>query len=181
MRNPNFKREEIGERALWIFTIAAALICSIGFIAEVVRLSTITNKEKASSMREIKFRAWSKEWNKYSKPFTLHCDVINFTNPNGLGIIKGLGNEIIEQFTGLLDKNGKEIYEGDVLEFINESMVNGQMVGANRISAAVEYVPATFSCGKINVLRQFQVEKWGIEIIGNIHQDKHLLEQRKGE
>lgn len=37
MRNPNFKREEIGERALWIFTIAAALVCSLSFITEVVR------------------------------------------------------------------------------------------------------------------------------------------------
>jgi len=37
MRNPNFKREEIGNRAVWIFTIAAALFCSISAIAEVVR------------------------------------------------------------------------------------------------------------------------------------------------
>jgi len=37
MRNPNYRREEIGERALWVFTISAALICSAGFLFEVFR------------------------------------------------------------------------------------------------------------------------------------------------
>jgi len=66
--------------------------------------------------REIKFKAWNKEANRFSKPFTLKSDVLNYTDDDGLGIVKSLTNEIILQYTGLKDKNGKEIYEGDVLK-----------------------------------------------------------------
>lgn len=68
-------------------------------------------------MREIKFRAWNKEVNRYSKPFTLLGDVLNYTDDDGLGVVKSLTNEKVEQFTGLQDKNGKDIYEGDILDF----------------------------------------------------------------
>jgi hypothetical protein len=67
-------------------------------------------------MREIKFRAWNESLKKYSKPFGLGDNVLNYTNEEGLGTIKSLTNEIVDQYTGLKDKNGKEIYEGDVLK-----------------------------------------------------------------
>ena len=54
-------------------------------------------------MREIKFRAWDKD--RMVKGFELFED-----NSAYRGAIP-------MQFTGLLDKNGKEIYEGDILQF----------------------------------------------------------------
>jgi uncharacterized phage protein (TIGR01671 family) len=61
-------------------------------------------------MREIKFRAWDKANKVYIVP----------TEKNGGNVINAWVDSesdvsIIEQFTGLLDKNGKEIYEGDIL------------------------------------------------------------------
>ena len=129
-------------------------------------------------MRDLKFRAWSKEWNKYSKPFTLHCDVINFTNPNGLGTIKSLGDEIVEQYTGLKDKNCKEICEGDIVLHAKESnmtskctMIGPYAIGWNDFEAHFELIGCPVH-GRL-IYKSY-------EIIGNIHEDKHLIEQRKG-
>lgn len=59
-------------------------------------------------MREIKFRAWIKEDEEMMLEF------VDFSNP----VIFNLGeNDILMQFTDHKDKNDKEIYEGDIVEF----------------------------------------------------------------
>ena len=72
------------------------------------------NKSKPLlSSRLFKFRAWGTKIKWLSKPFSFG-QVLNFHDQ----IIKSLTtDEIVMQFTGLLDKNGKEIYEQDIVKW----------------------------------------------------------------
>lgn len=68
--------------------------------------------------REIKFRAWDEG----SKSMMYMHDLQSDETPNEILSVfldDNYGCEL-QQFTGLTDKNGKDIYEGDVIELINE-------------------------------------------------------------
>lgn len=122
-------------------------------------------------MREIKFRAWDikekrmLQWNelRLSKhEGDTEIFVITFDG------CEGAFNEYpLMQYTGLKDKNGTEIYEGDVLEYLSYS---------NEIKfLIVEWSgwDAMFNFGGIRVDLASRKGK----IIGNIYEHSHLLRE----
>ena len=125
-------------------------------------------------MRPLKFRAWDKE----SKKF-VHGE--NLANPNSIPVINyGDSFELkskfeITQWTGLTDRHGKEIWEGDILElgykdFVQIIFDEGSFKGKKDewISSLWDYKPI-----------QMTPEQTGFwhrcEVIGNIYSNPELL------
>jgi len=73
---------------------------------------------KETEMREIKFRAWNVKNRSLFSVFGFNGLYVFADTPNGVGTENNpacIEDCVLEQFTGLHDKNGKEIYEGDIV------------------------------------------------------------------
>jgi uncharacterized phage protein (TIGR01671 family) len=75
------------------------------------------------------------------------------------------------QFTGLLDKNGKEIYEGDIVS------LKGKRKGTKPVIGTVEYTPEEAQYHVIVDILHFPLNYYEQEVIGNIYSNPELLNQ----
>lgn len=120
----------------------------------------------SNEMRIIKFRGKDRktnEWlycNLYDKD-NQGCTYICTTSRGSLDVIP----DTVGQFTGLFDKNGKEIYEGDILLRVGRDCENDKI-------DKVEYIGSGFYFG---ILEPLSNSNDRMERIGNIHDNPELL------
>ena len=126
--------------------------------------------------REIKFRIWRAP-DEYTKVSWMESwdsllnysmsDIFQLDNPD----------DVLEQFTGLKDRNGKDIYEGDILAWHSNIYRKQDWIGL------VKYRGAGFVVQESS--RSFSTPDWLetacnkdaniIEVIGNVHENPELL------
>jgi len=122
-----------------------------------------------------KFRVWSKECSEYVEQECSDCyiryngelECYNLKDTDEDCIYDGYPEDdaIVEQCTGLKDKNGKLIYEGDLIKSPNNSNLL-EVIWEESSWHTKEYKPN----GKNELILDSLVAFYGVEIIGNIHE-----------
>ena len=124
-----------------------------------------------------RFRAWDKENKKM-----IDVDILNWNNGevdfigDGITFILKANDIVLMQSTGLTDKNGKEIFEGDIVKVTDgDERINFPDGGIGTICGLDEifmwYIDGQVHNGLFDISQEYY-----IEVIGNIYENPELLE-----
>lgn len=140
--------------------------------------------------REIKFRVWNSEDKTWDNPAILEVwdesgklEPYSYIKTGKLNpLYQPVENYIIQQWTGLLDKSGKEIYEGDIITFTKRGITHGpDAEDVKNAEVWYSFEDCSFVFGKyksadytwwysmVDDLRDF-------EVVGNIFENHNLLD-----
>ncbi|EKO8622929.1 hypothetical protein P1M60_002007 [Staphylococcus pseudintermedius] len=122
-----------------------------------------------------KFRAWDETENLMSdvREISIFDKYVELEN----GAFRGFDEVVLMQSTGLHDKNGMEIFEGDIVKFSAEHDGLSKPPRNIKYEIAIEDLVALIKNMENKlVLRMVNQE---MEIIGNIHEHRELLQEER--
>jgi uncharacterized phage protein (TIGR01671 family) len=158
-------------------------------------------------MREIKFRAWDKVDEVMREVLKIDFDLkvvwlLKYVNGEKRAYELEFDDIELMQFTGLHDKNGKEIYEGDIVKHSYPAGFTTYKVCFGEYDNGMDYEDNDSGVGwyLMVVFEHYYVEKWKeraydkyfkngevmgiltyipeqLEVIGNIYENKELLKE----
>lgn len=140
-----------------------------------------------NNVRDIRFRVWDKNQEKMIDVKYLEYDNTAVNQFKGRGCLTslsfrvGIGEEsyrnisdvAIMQYTGLKDMNGKEIYEGDIVNFKNFYFSGDKEFWATGV---VEFDNASYMI-KGRYSDAYRWKDYTVEVVGNIYENDDLLPQ----
>lgn len=125
--------------------------------------------------RDIKFRAWDTSSSGWCGVDMAYQEAFGHGPISKPVVFDGQGKCIIMQYTGLKDKNGVEIYEGDILRCGGDTLSSVEEV-------SIEEHPSAGLRVQYGYPRRhnFPAPHW-VEVIGNIYENPELLKESKSE
>ncbi|MDT2864662.1 YopX family protein [Vagococcus carniphilus] len=126
-------------------------------------------------MGEIKFRAWDKDREMFLEPSNLivsNGDI--FESFRDLEDGTPERNSVLIQYTGLKDKNGIEIYEGDIYRY--KYWFNKNNFEYRYFAVCFETIDIPYE----GVFHGYNLDTSYIEVAGNIYENPELLEVQNG-
>jgi uncharacterized phage protein (TIGR01671 family) len=148
--------------------------------------------------RELKFRAWDKKRKRMYKVLHLHMETDLWCTVQGFDVI--LDKEIhlsiqpndvsIQQYTGIKDKHGNEIYESDIVKMNVDICVGhpwgetfslsgyhqGEVILHRRFGVCLgDYFTMNDDTGEVTKGKYKTISSYRAEVIGNVHKNPELL------
>lgn len=136
-------------------------------------------------MQEIKFRVYLKEYKVVAKVLAIDFEDKDITFESDeieeWGNCVDFDDTILMKNTGLKDKNGVEIYEGDVVRILckEEELLGTIKFGRKDYKWTTNYAYGFYVDFPNKELKSeiyYWIEKYGIEVIGNVYSSPGLLD-----